>query len=109
MNSSDNQNSRSSRYMESQPNGQFSHQASTVPANVGMNYLALQAPLSYNNTASNSQGSNYVHQPSSKKQWWQYVGPNNPYRTTYQDYGPSKTQSYPMSNVYYIQSNTYRQ
>ncbi|CAF3627565.1 unnamed protein product [Rotaria sp. Silwood1] len=95
--------------METQPNGQVFHQPPTVPPSVGMSYVTPQAPLSYNNTSSNNQWSNYVNQPSNNKQWWQYVGPYNPYRTTYQDYGPPKNQSYPTSNIYYMPPNTYRQ
>ncbi|CAF1137172.1 unnamed protein product [Rotaria sordida] len=86
--------------MQIQPNSQ----ASTVPPNVRMNNFTPQAPLSYNNPSSN----NASHQPSNNKEWWQNMPPYNPYRTTNQDYGPSKNQSYPTSNVN-AQPNIYKQ
>ncbi|CAF2105251.1 unnamed protein product [Rotaria magnacalcarata] len=104
-----NQDSQPTKYIEIAPNGQVVRQAATVPPDVAMNYLALQGTATYNNTSSNSQWPTYASQSSSKQRWWQSSGPYNPYRTTYQDYGPSKNKSYSISNRYYAQPYTYGQ
>ena len=127
MDNSYNPSSHLPGHLGMRPNDQFLRQTPTLSPNILLRFPTPPAPIPYNNTPMNSQWPNsmssnkckyklYCFQQRNRRNpcpfllvWWQSVGPYDPYRTTYQDYGPPKHQFFPTPNLYHIQPTIYNQ